>query len=116
MSATSRLPFTVVTGPTVRQFILDDLPGCVEVVAAAYRAHDEGRTVSPSSLFLRPRDRPDARIIALPDTWDLPGGCLESSGSPAIPRISPKASRVRRPSWFSTTPSAAFRSPASKHP
>ena len=113
MSATSRLPFTVVTGPTVRQFILDDLPGCVEVVAAAYRAHDEGRTVSPSSFFLRPRDRPDARIIALPRTWTSLAGVWNQVDR-QLSRESPKASRVRRPSWFSTTPSAAFRSPASK--
>ncbi len=98
MSATSRLPFTVVTGPTVRQFILDDLPGCVEVVAAAYRAHDEGRTVSPSSLFLRPRDRPDARIIALPahlgPPWRVSGIKWIASYPENIAQGIPRASAV----------------------
>jgi N-[(2S)-2-amino-2-carboxyethyl]-L-glutamate dehydrogenase len=60
------LPFSVLTGRVVHRLIHDDLAGCLEVVRAAYAAHEAGRTVNPASVFLRFEDRANARIIGLP--------------------------------------------------
>ena len=64
---TSRDPgFSVVTGPTVRRIVEDNLAGCVDVVRRAYLDHAAGVTVNPESTFVRFPDRPNSRIIALP--------------------------------------------------
>lgn len=59
-------PFSVIRGGTVHRLVFADLDGCCELVARAYLAHDGGCTVNPPSTFLRFKDRPNARIIALP--------------------------------------------------
>lgn len=69
---TSAFPFSVITGETVHRVIHGDLPGCVDVVRAAYLAHDAQRTINPPSVFLRFPDRPNARIIGLPAHVALP--------------------------------------------
>ncbi len=58
--------FSVIPGDTVREIIQADLPGIVDLVAGAYRAHARNQTVNPPSQFLRFPDRPNARIISLP--------------------------------------------------
>lgn len=58
--------FSVIPGDTVREIIRAGLPGIVDLVAKAYRAHARNQTVNPPSQFLRFPDRPNARIISLP--------------------------------------------------
>lgn len=69
---TTSFPFSVITGEVVHRAIFADLPGCVDVVRAAYVAHDAQRTINPASVFLRFPDRPNARIIGLPAHVALP--------------------------------------------
>ena len=59
-------PFSVITGRVAHQLIHGDLHGCLEVIRAAYAAHDQHQTINPQSVFLRFPDRPNARIIGLP--------------------------------------------------
>lgn len=66
MNNTHQFPFSVISGQVVHRLIHDDLAGCLEVVRAAYAAHDRKQTVNPASVFLRFADRPNARIIGLP--------------------------------------------------
>lgn len=56
----------IVNGRTVDDLIGARRPDCIEVVRRAYLAHAAGDTVNPDSCFLRFRDRPQNRIIALP--------------------------------------------------
>lgn len=58
--------FAVITGETVHKIIVQDFPGIIQVIEAAYLAHHRGHTVNPDSYFLRFPDNPRARIIALP--------------------------------------------------
>jgi 2,3-diaminopropionate biosynthesis protein SbnB len=58
--------FGLVTAPTVRDLLAGHERDLVALVGDAYRALAAGRAVNPPSSFLRFRDRPDDRIIALP--------------------------------------------------
>jgi N-[(2S)-2-amino-2-carboxyethyl]-L-glutamate dehydrogenase len=66
------LGFSVITGTTVARIIEEDIEGCINIVRDAYLAHHHGRSVNPSSVFLRFKDKPNARVIALPSHLDAP--------------------------------------------
>jgi 2,3-diaminopropionate biosynthesis protein SbnB len=70
-------PFYVVPGSAVRSLIEANRAGVFEAVAEAYRLHARGDSVNPDSYFLRYRDKPSARIIALPAHL---GGGVQKSG------------------------------------
>ncbi len=70
-------PFYVVPGSAVRSVIDANRAGVFDTVAEAYRLHAQGDTVNPDSYFLRYRDKPTARIIALPAHL---GGAIQKSG------------------------------------
>jgi ornithine cyclodeaminase len=59
-------PFAVVPGAQVQQALQGREKEIVELVEATYRLHSAGDSVNPPSHFLRFRDRPSSRIIALP--------------------------------------------------
>jgi 2,3-diaminopropionate biosynthesis protein SbnB len=69
--------FHVVPGSIVRSVIDDHRIEIFHAVEAAYRLHSAGGTVNPDSYFLRYRDKPSARIIALPAHL---GGTIQKSG------------------------------------
>ena len=69
--------FHVVPGSIVRSVIDDHRNEVFHAVEAAYRLHSAGGTVNPDSYFLRYRDKPSARIIALPAHL---GGAIQKSG------------------------------------
>ena len=56
----------ILSGDDVRGFLKGREAELMEAVAAAYRAHSEGRTELPHSTFLRFPGQPRDRIIALP--------------------------------------------------
>lgn len=58
--------FSIVPGKAVHEILFANLDQCVDVVARAYVAHHQGKTVNPNSFFLRFPDEPSNRIIALP--------------------------------------------------
>src|SRR5881296_1523668 len=57
---------SIINGKTVFDIIRAHRDECIRIVREAYLAHAEGRSVNPDSYFLRFRDKPDCRIIALP--------------------------------------------------
>jgi ornithine cyclodeaminase len=69
--------FHIVPGSTVKRIIDENREGVSKAVAGAYRLHASGETVNPDSYFLRYRDNPTARIIALPAHI---GGAVQKSG------------------------------------
>jgi 2,3-diaminopropionate biosynthesis protein SbnB len=69
--------FHIVPGSTVKRIINANREGVFKAVAGAYRLHASCETVNPDSYFLRYRDNPTARIIALPAHI---GGAVQKSG------------------------------------
>jgi N-[(2S)-2-amino-2-carboxyethyl]-L-glutamate dehydrogenase len=59
-------PFAVIPGAQVHDALRGREKQIVELVEATYRLHGAGESVNPPSYFLRFRDRPASRIIALP--------------------------------------------------
>src|SRR5215216_3056112 len=94
----SEFPFSIITAKTIYRLVEEDLSGCVDVVRAAYLAHDEGRSVNPHSVFLRFEDRKNARIIALPShlasPWDISGIKWVASYPDNISSGVPRASAI----------------------
>ena len=90
--------FAAITAETILPLIREDLGGCIGVVRDAYLAHAEGRSVTPHSVFLRPADRPDTRIIALPShlgpPWRTSGLKWVASYPGNVARGAPRASAV----------------------
>lgn len=58
--------FSIISGVTAHDIIVQNRPGIASIISDAYLAHDAGRTVNPDSLFLRFPEKPYSRIIALP--------------------------------------------------
>ncbi len=56
----------VIGADTIARMITQDMNGVLSRVREAYTALDAGVAVNPPSLFLRPPERPNSRIIALP--------------------------------------------------
>ncbi|SBW22642.1 ornithine cyclodeaminase [Candidatus Protofrankia californiensis] len=59
-------PFAIISGAQVKQALQGRKKQIVELVESTYRLHSAGDSVNPPSYFLRFRDRPSSRIIALP--------------------------------------------------
>src|SRR5262245_18275678 len=57
---------SIINGKTVFEIIQAHRNECIRIVRKAYLAHADGKSVKPDSYFLRFRDKPDCRIIALP--------------------------------------------------
>ncbi|HEY0454108.1 2,3-diaminopropionate biosynthesis protein SbnB [Actinophytocola sp.] len=58
--------FAVIGGETIQEILSGRHAEIMAVVERAYRTHGSGDSVNPPSYFLRFRDRPESRIIALP--------------------------------------------------
>ncbi|MCX5402025.1 2,3-diaminopropionate biosynthesis protein SbnB [Streptomyces sp. NBC_00102] len=65
-SAPAVPPFAVIPGAKVEEVLRGREKTVVEVVEETYRLHGALQSVNPPSSFLRFRDRPTSRIIALP--------------------------------------------------
>jgi len=61
-----RFELSIINGKTVFDIVRDRRAECIRIVREAYLAHADGHSVNPDSYFLRFRDKPDSRIIALP--------------------------------------------------
>ena len=85
-------PFHVIPGAVVKDILNGLRHATIDMVAQTYLTHERGETVNPDSYFLRFPAQPANRIIALPATSPSPG----SSGLPAIPTTSSRASLVLR--------------------
>ncbi|MBW4540226.1 MAG: 2,3-diaminopropionate biosynthesis protein SbnB [Myxacorys chilensis ATA2-1-KO14] len=70
--SSSSFTFSIITGRTVHRLVNENLEGCITIVRDAYIAHSREHSVNPSSLFLNFRDKPNARIIALPSYLEYP--------------------------------------------
>ena len=70
-------PFAVISGVQVQRALEGRQGPIVELVESTYRLHSAGNSVNPPSYFLRFRDRPSSRIIALPASI---GGPLRVDG------------------------------------
>jgi ornithine cyclodeaminase len=73
--------FTVVPGKHVAELLDGHETEVVDLVRAAYLAHEDGRTVNPDSYFLRFPDKPEARIIALPAYLGTDGAGTDGAGT-----------------------------------
>lgn len=58
--------FSIVSGKAIADLLDDSHSDIVQVVRETYLLHHREQTINPDSYFLRFRDRPEARIIALP--------------------------------------------------
>jgi len=58
--------FSVITGPVIEKILTFQERSTIKLMEDTYVAHARKLTVNPDSFFLRFRDKPDARIIALP--------------------------------------------------
>jgi N-[(2S)-2-amino-2-carboxyethyl]-L-glutamate dehydrogenase len=94
----AHMNFSVVSGKAVHEHLFANLDQCVDVVARAYVAHHQGKTVNPNSYFLRFPDDPSNRIIALPasigDGIDVSGVKWIASYPGNIANGIPRASAV----------------------
>lgn len=58
--------FSVISGETIASVIHDNRSKIVELIKETYAEHDLEHTINPDSYFLRFKDKPNSRIIALP--------------------------------------------------
>ncbi len=90
--------FCVITGKTVAAVLAGQAEACLDAVRDTYFAHADGRSVNPSSVFLRFPDNPKARIIALPaylgEPWAISGIKWIASYPDNIRHGLPRASAV----------------------
>src|SRR5262245_21097024 len=93
-----RFELSIINGKTVFEIIRAHRTDCIQVVRAAYLAHDGGNSVNPDSYFLRFPDKPDCRIIALPaylgDGFQVAGIKWIASYPDNVRRGFPRASAV----------------------
>jgi 2,3-diaminopropionate biosynthesis protein SbnB len=89
---------SIINGKTVFDVIRAHRDECIGIVRDAYLAHADGRSVNPDSYFLRFREKPDCRIIALPaylgNGFDVAGLKWIASYPANIQRGFPRASAV----------------------
>ncbi|WP_122279256.1 2,3-diaminopropionate biosynthesis protein SbnB [Pseudomonas syringae group genomosp. 3] len=72
--------FEVITGEFINKVISSSRQEIVRLVSESYLAHDLGKTVNPDSYFLNFKDKPEARIIALPAAINNPSMDMSVSG------------------------------------
>jgi len=58
--------FQVITGKFIESVLNSSRRDIIDIVKKCYLVHHQGKTENPSSYFLHFRDKPEARIIALP--------------------------------------------------
>jgi 2,3-diaminopropionate biosynthesis protein SbnB len=90
--------FSVIPGSAVKEILDSSRHEVVKIVADAYLAHEQGKSVNPDSYFLRFPEKPNARIIALPaylgGTVDMAGLKWISSFPDNVREGVPRASAV----------------------
>ncbi|KAB8029693.1 2,3-diaminopropionate biosynthesis protein SbnB [Fluviispira multicolorata] len=72
--------FEVITGDFINKVIETSRRDIIELVRQSYLTHHQGKTENPDSYFLRFKNKPEARIIALPAAIDNPESDISVSG------------------------------------
>lgn len=75
-----RVDFEVITGGFIKKVIDSSRRDIVALVSQCYQTHHQGKTDNPDSYFLRFKNKPEARIIALPAAIDNPKANTSVSG------------------------------------
>ncbi|PHM74239.1 2,3-diaminopropionate biosynthesis protein SbnB [Xenorhabdus kozodoii] len=75
-----QMNFEVITGDFINQVISSSRPEIISLVCQSYLTHHQGKTENPDSYFLRFKNKPEARIIALPAAIDNPEENISVSG------------------------------------
>jgi ornithine cyclodeaminase len=66
MSTRSNESLTIITGEEVRHILQEQEDRIIDIIARAYKVHDEKKSALPHSVFLRFPDNAKNRIIGLP--------------------------------------------------
>ncbi|MDQ9130019.1 2,3-diaminopropionate biosynthesis protein SbnB [Serratia fonticola] len=61
-----QIGFEVITGDFINKVIATSRRGIIDLIQQSYLTHHQGKTENPDSYFLRFKNKPEARIIALP--------------------------------------------------
>lgn len=72
--------FEVITGDFINKVIATSRRDIIDLVRQSYLTHHQGKTENPDSYFLRFKNKPEARIIALPAAIDNPEADTSVSG------------------------------------
>ncbi|MBC8951271.1 2,3-diaminopropionate biosynthesis protein SbnB [Xenorhabdus sp. TS4] len=75
-----QMNFEVITGDFINQVISSSRPEIISLVCQSYLTHHQDKTENPDSYFLRFKNKPEARIIALPAAIDNPEENISVSG------------------------------------
>ncbi|CDG21621.1 Ornithine cyclodeaminase/mu-crystallin (fragment) [Xenorhabdus poinarii G6] len=63
--------FEVITGDFISKVISDSRRNIIDLIRQSYLIHHQDKTENPDSCFLHFKNKPEARIIALPAATDI---------------------------------------------
>ncbi|CEE95374.1 Ornithine cyclodeaminase/mu-crystallin [Xenorhabdus nematophila str. Anatoliense] len=75
-----QMRFEVITGDFISKVISDSRRNIIDLIRQSYLIHHQDKTENPDSCFLHFKNKPEARIIALPAAIDNPDTDITVSG------------------------------------